>query len=118
MKKYIFLSGLSLALITIFPTITTSAPNTANGNVNNGKALFQTCIACHGIKGEGNQVIGAPRISGQHDWYLIRQLKNFKAGIRGSHARDTKGAIMKPMAMTLINDQAIDDVVAYITTLK
>ena len=51
------------------------------------------------------------------DWYLHRQLKNFQDGIRGAHPRDPNGLQMSLMADTLQNDQAIDDVIAYINTL-
>ncbi len=83
-----------------------------------GKTLFVTCVACHGANGEGNKALNAPKLAGQQDWYLIRQLKNFKDGIRGANPKDIYGAQMRPMAMTLPNDTAIEDVVAYITTLK
>jgi cytochrome c553 len=33
------------------------------------------CMACHGEKGEGKELI--PRLGGQHEAYLIRQLKVF-----------------------------------------
>lgn len=119
MRKLGFCTGLSLAFLTTVPAFAGSImPTITGGNVNNGKTLFTLCIACHQANGEGNKNVGAPKISGQHDWYLTRQLRNFKAGIRGTHASDVNGARMRPMAMTLATDQAIDDVVAYIMTLK
>jgi cytochrome c oxidase subunit 2 len=63
------------------------------------------------------QALNAPAIAGQEGWYLTRQLKNFKSGIRGAHPKDIYGAQMRPMAMTLAGDQAMSDVVAYITSL-
>ncbi len=51
------------------------------------------------------------------DWYLVRALQNFKAGVRGTHAGDTNGHQMTMMARSLVNDQNINDVVAYINTL-
>ena len=55
---------------------------------------------------------------GQSDWYLVRQIKNFKSGIRGKNPKDTYGMQMAPMAMTLATDEAINNVVAYILTLQ
>jgi len=73
-------------------------------------------MACHGTNGEGNQALNAPKLGGLQDWYVARQLKNFKAGVRGSHAEDTFGKLMAPMAMVL-DDAAVNNVAAYIATL-
>jgi cytochrome c oxidase subunit 2 len=48
----------------------------------------------------------------------VRQLQNYKKGLRGAHPKDTFGAQMKPMAAMLANDQAINNVVVYIRSLK
>ncbi|MDX1569765.1 MAG: c-type cytochrome [Xanthomonadales bacterium] len=89
----------------------------AEGDPAKGKVLYTTCQACHGAKAEGNEQLNAPALTGLQDWYIIRQLKNFKEGIRGSNPEDIYGAQMRPMAMTLPDDQAIEDVTAYILTL-
>ena len=62
-------------------------------------------------------VMNAPKIAGQEDWYLRRQLNYYKTGARGAHPQDTFGQQMAPMVMTLVNDQAMEDVIAYIGTL-
>ncbi len=90
----------------------------AEGDPEVGKRYFGMCASCHGSNAEGNEEIGAPRLKGQHDWYLIRQLKNFKQGIRGTHEEDKYGHQMRQMAMTLKDDEAIEDVVAYISSLN
>lgn len=91
--------------------------NTVKGSLVRGEQLYQTCVACHGADGKGNQQVQAPRIAGASDWYLLTQLKNFKAGVRGADpAKDPMGASMRGMAMAL-DDQAMLDVVAYITRL-
>jgi cytochrome c oxidase subunit II len=94
------------------------SPMTVKGNAATGKSLYATCAACHGPAGQGMQPMNAPRLAGQSDWYLVRQLQNYKSGVRGSHPKDAFGMQMKPMAGMLANDQAINDVVAYIDTLK
>ena len=48
---------------------------------------------------------------------VVRQLKYFKNGARGTHEKDVFGKMMAPMAATLGDDAAIDNVVAYIKTL-
>ena len=100
---------------------TLSAPTpavTVKGDVAVGKQLYTTCAACHGAKAEGNVQLNSPRLSDQDDWYLVRQLQNYKTGVRGSNPKDVYGMQMKPMAGMLANDQAINNVVAYIGTLK
>jgi cytochrome c oxidase subunit 2 len=82
-----------------------------------GQALYAVCAACHGAAGEGNQTMNAPKLAGQGAWYLKRQLVNYKQGLRGTHEKDTNGKVMAPMAATLADERAIDNVVAYIGTL-
>ncbi|WP_427913151.1 c-type cytochrome [Ramlibacter sp. MMS24-I3-19] len=82
-----------------------------------GKTLYATCAACHGAQAEGNIATNAPRLNGQAAWYLERQLRQFKAGVRGAHEKDQYGKLMAPMAATLVDDAAIADVAAYIAAL-
>ena len=87
------------------------------GDAAAGQQLYAVCAACHGAQAEGNPALNAPKLSGQGDWYLRRQLKNFKDGARGTNDKDVFGKVMAPMAATLPNDAAINNVVAYIKTL-
>jgi len=91
---------------------------TVEGNVNQGRTAFQTCAACHGVNAQGNEALGVPALAGQNDWYLITQLRNFRAGFRGSHREDTYGSQMVTMSKTLRDDQAVINVVSYINTLQ
>ena len=95
------------------------APSLTGGDVANGKVIYTTiCIACHGPGGEGNrEMVGAAPIHRSSDWYLFRQVENFRAGIRGARPEDPGGALMRPMVSKLTGEQDIKDVVAYITTL-
>ncbi|MBC2605139.1 c-type cytochrome [Pelagicoccus albus] len=87
------------------------------GNAETGKALYATCQACHGVDGAGNDLLNAPSLLNQYDWYLEAQIHKFKDGVRGGNPEDITGSQMRPMAMVLANDQAIKDVIAYIETL-
>jgi cytochrome c553 len=91
---------------------------TVTGDVAHGKALYATCVACHGAKGEGNASLQAPALAARSDWYLVTQLSNYQKGLRGTDARDTFGAQMRAIVTTLPDEKAIVDVVAYINTLK
>jgi cytochrome c oxidase subunit 2 len=89
----------------------------AAGDAARGKTLFATCGACHGASAEGMEALNAPKLAGQEEWYIVRQLQNFKKGIRGSNPNDVYGQQMAPMAQTLADDQAMADVAAYIKSL-
>lgn len=82
-----------------------------------GAAEYKLCAACHGFKGEGNQLVNAPALAGQEVWYLERQIRNFREGVRGGADGDTHGRAMAQMALGLDTDEKIADVVAYIDTL-
>jgi len=93
------------------------ASNTVGGNSERGAAHYVSCGACHGARGQGNHALQAPRLAGQDDWYLKRQLKNFRLGIRGAHQEDSYGHQMVLMARSLQDEQSIDDLLAYLNTL-
>ncbi|MDJ0709115.1 MAG: c-type cytochrome [Woeseiaceae bacterium] len=82
-----------------------------------GEALYAPCVACHGANGEGNPTLSSPAIAGQSEEYLVRQLQNFRSGIRGTTPGDTAGAQMGPMAAALADDAAVADVAAHIARL-
>jgi len=98
--------------------VSKSSESTVKGDATAGKASYMICQTCHGPKGGGNRALNSPKLTGLQDWYIVRQLKNFKAGIRGTKSGDLFGMQMRPMAMTLANDAAINNVAAYIATLK
>jgi cytochrome c oxidase subunit 2 len=91
--------------------------NLAAGNAQAGKNAFAPCVACHGQNGEGNLAMNAPKLSGMDEWYLRKQLSNYKAMKRGADPSDVLGAQMRGMAATLADAAAINNVVAYIGTL-
>lgn len=70
-------------------------------------ASYQSCVACHGDAGQGNAELDAPALAGQGALYLERQLKHFKAGVRGSDAKDVPGAQMRAMASTLTDQDML-----------
>lgn len=94
-----------------------SAPDTVIGDPERGRKLYTTCSMCHGRDGQGVWSTNAPRLAGMTDWYLARQLENFRTGVRGGHAQDFYGGQMGMMADSLRDEQAINDLVAYINTL-
>jgi cytochrome c oxidase subunit II len=92
-------------------------PDTVTGDIDRGRSLYQTCSACHGVKGQGIWSTYAPRLANMSDWYMQRQLQNFRSGVRGSHEQDFYGSQMTSMAKVLADDEAIEDLLDYVRTL-
>jgi cytochrome c553 len=93
-------------------------PTLSNGDVERGAATFNLCAACHGESGQGAPILRTPLLAGQHDWYLLRQLEAYRADVRGVHASDTYGRQMRQIALSLEDQQALADVVAYISRME
>ena len=110
MRKILYVLGL-LALVCAGNAL-------AQGDPQKGQANYAVCVACHGQNGEGNQVLNSPSIAGQEYWYVVRQLKNFKEGLRGTDPKDLFGMQMRPMAMTLATDADVENVAAYVSKMK
>jgi len=65
------------------------------------------CMACHGEKAEGNGPI--PRLAGQHQAYLARQLEAFASMARANQIMHENSKDLTP--------QQISEVTAYLATL-
>ena len=105
--------------VTAYIDTLTAAPGipTIEGDIERGANLYVTCGACHGASAEGKYALNAPRLAGQSDWYLKRQLENFQRSIRGAHKSDSFGHQMVLMSKTLQNEQAVNDLLAYLNNL-
>lgn len=83
----------------------------AAGNAAAGKAkAAQVCAACHGPEGNKPTAPENPILAGQHQDYLLKALKDYKAGKRNN-------AIMKGFAATLSN-QDMQDLAAWFASQK
>lgn len=81
-----------------------SATPAKPGDATAGQAKSATCAACHGI--DGNPTSSQyPKLAGQHEDYIARQVGLFK-----THKRDS--AIMMGFVMSL-SDQDVHDLGAY-----
>lgn len=74
-----------------------------------GKAKSATCAACHGADGNSTNPEW-PKLAGQGESYLFKQLKNFKAGKDAPDGR--YDASMAPMVAPL-SEQDMADLAAY-----
>jgi len=76
----------------------------AEGNAENGEALSAQCAACHGA--DGNSVVPAwPKLAGQGEKYLLKQLRDTQSGDR----------VIPEMTGIVANlsDQDLQDLAAY-----
>ncbi len=76
----------------------------AQGDAGAGKAKAGVCAACHGADGNSVNPVW-PKLAGQGQKYLAKQLRDFKSGTR-------KNINMAPMASPL-SDTDIDNLAAY-----
>lgn len=88
------------------------------GDANRGSELYLACAACHGVNGEGNEMLSAPGLTQKDDWYLFRQLKLFQSGYRGAHPDDQIGQQMRAGISSIETEQDINDVLSYINALN
>ncbi len=89
-----------------------------SGDSARGEGLYRTCTVCHGETGQGNPSFNSPPLAGQNDWYLARQLENYRSGARGGVPGDISGAQMRASVSMLQTDADIRDLVAYINSLN
>jgi cytochrome c553 len=82
-----------------------------------GRAVYGTCVPCHGANGAGDQALGAPAIAGLPRWYVQSQLENFTTGRRGAHPLDTVGLRMKSMSLALDREGDLPSVAEYVASM-
>ena len=79
------------------------------GDAAAGKAKALLCSACHGLDGNSTNPLW-PKLAGQHEAYLVKQMKAFRSAER-------KDPLMAPMSAGL-RDADIDDLAAYYASQK
>ena len=82
-----------------------------------GRQIFENCVPCHGVAGQGSPVIGAPNIAGMSFRYVDEQLEHFRSGARGAHFSDQEGLRMRPIAMSLMSEEDVRAVARYVASL-
>lgn len=95
------------------PAPAAAAPAAAGpGDAARGKALTYTCRGCHGLTGYKNAYPSyhVPRIGGQSQTYLRNALNEYRNGNR-------QHPTMQAQAESF-SEQDINDIVAYLSTVK
>lgn len=95
-----------------------AAQTTVRGDVTAGAHAYTTCSYCHGSSGKGSWSTNAPPLAGMSDWYLARQMQQFREGHRGRHPQDFHGAQMARLSTVVAAGKQTDDLLAYINTLR
>ena len=101
MKKWLLMIVMSFAVVTL--------PSLAAGDIAAGKIISAQCAACHGVDGNSSEP-SFPKLAGQGEGYLYKQLLNFASGTRES-------LIMGPMIAD-ISAQGLADLSAYYASQK
>ncbi len=90
-----------IRLLAIMMAIALAAPVQAAGNAAAGQEKSKTCAACHGADGNAPTTPDFPRLAGQHQDYLFKSLRDYKAGIR-------KNAVMQGQVANLSRQDMLD----------
>jgi cytochrome c oxidase subunit 2 len=104
------------AYVASLPDLRPSA--TVRGDAAVGASQYTTCAYCHGARGQGSWSTNAPPLAGRSDWYLARQLEQFREGHRGRHPQDFHGSQMARMGGVVAKGAPTDNLVAYINALQ
>lgn len=109
MKKLAILCGL---LLFAGPSMAAGEQvKTLVGDAAAGESKAITCAACHGP--DGNSAIGEfPNIAGQHQRYLVKQLREYKLGAATNGEQGRYEPVMASQAIGL-SEQDMYDLAAY-----
>jgi cytochrome c553 len=101
-----------------YASLPISESSTPEDVVEKGKVLYTAgdaergltaCIACHGPRGNGTELSGFPKISGQHADYIKAQLVKFRDGNR----ENDMNAMMRDIAKKM-TDEDIETLSKYV----
>lgn len=99
------------ALVVVLVTFACSSTAFAQqGNAEAGKAKTAVCNACHGETGNESKLDNVPKLGGQGQRYLLKQLQQIKAG--------TRAVPLMAGIVANLSDQDMADIAAYFSSLK
>ena len=93
---------LALCLLSLFNSIFASEANSVPENTNDIalKIVQDKCQHCHGMEGEASNVL-YPRLAGQHNKYIVKQLHDFRSGDRKGTMNDMAKDLTDPEIIAL-----------------
>ncbi len=95
--------------VSVSPSVTKTLSLTPD--LENGAEIFGVCTACHMPGGPGTVDGTYPRLAGQHKEEVIKQIFDFREGHRVN-------MMMLPFAQSLVSEQEVADVAAYIQSIS
>ena len=110
---------LILILTCLTPLCAVSSPETISQSpknspdINNGKKIYALCANCHLDNGWGKADGSFPVIAGQHPDVMLKQIDDIRS-------RNRENPTMYPFSdpRTIGGEQALNDVIAYIASMK
>lgn len=119
MRNYLIKLG-SASVAALLMTVASSAFASGKADHSSGKSIFENgkgdvpaCNSCHGAEGLGDDNMGTPRLAGQIDAFLLKQLTDFATDKR----LDTTMFVMNANAKGL-SEQDRRDVAGYLSSLR
>ncbi|HWK54568.1 MAG TPA: c-type cytochrome [Hyphomicrobiales bacterium] len=95
----------SIAAALLVTLVASPALAQTEGNAQAGKGKITVCLACHGESGNDSLLPDVPKLGGQGEKYLLKQLQDIKGGVR-------EVQLMTGM-LTNLNDQDLADIAAW-----
>ena len=95
---------IKLVIVLLFIGSATTQLAFAQGNTAAGQTKAALCATCHGAEGNSELAIN-PKLAGQNAAYIIKQLKDYKAGVRSNPT-------MSAMVLNL-SEEDMEDIAAW-----
>ncbi len=94
-------------LIALLVSVGITGVAQAAGDAAAGQAKTAVCAACHGADGN-SAVANFPKLAGQNERYLLKQMQDIKAG--------TRPVVEMTGMLTNLSDQDMEDIAAYFSS--
>lgn len=103
-------SGISAKMPAVVVDPATKKALSLTPDIANGEEIFGVCAGCHLPTGAGAPNGTFPQLAGQHKEVIVKQIFDIRDGRRVN-------MMMLPFAQSLVDEQEVLDVAAYIQTL-
>lgn len=96
------------ALSALLLTLVTCTSVLAQGDAQAGQAKTAVCAACHGQSGNDSLLPNVPKLGGQGELYLTKQMQDIKSG--------TRNVPLMAGMLTALSDQDLADIAAWFSS--
>jgi len=96
-------------LISLLLTLGITGMANAAGDAAAGQGKTAVCAACHSADGN-SMIANFPKLAGQHESYLLKQMKDIKSGARP--------VVEMTGLLDNLSDQDLEDIAAYFSSKK